>query len=209
MAALTQRQSQTSKEALLATTSHANVCLRPRARISGAWLLTLLIALVARQAFAQTFNEYQVKAVYLFNFAQFVEWPSPATADTQPFVIGVLGDDPFDGFLDEIVHGELVNNRPFKVQRYRHGEEVTACDILFVGRSETDQLPKLLAGLKGRNILTVGDTTDFARRGGIVQFVTENKRVHLKINVGAAKAANITISSKLLRPAEIVTSDNG
>jgi hypothetical protein len=147
--------------------------------------------------------------VFLFNFAQFVEWPPRAAAANPPFVIGVLGDDPFEGFLDEIVRGELVNNRPFTVQRFRHGEPVTDCDILFVSRSETERLPKVLAGLKGRNILTVGDANDFARRGGIVQFVTENKRVHLKINVSAAKAANITISSKLLRPAEIVSSDGG
>jgi len=182
---------------------------RPRARTAWRWLFALLVTVIGQQGIAQSFNEYQVKAVFLFNFAQFVEWPSPAAASNLPFVIGVLGDDPFDGFLDEIVQGELVNNRPFVVRRYRHGEEIADCHILFVGRSAAEQLPKVLASLKGRHILTVGDVNDFASRGGIVQFVTENKRVRLKINVNAAKAANISISSKLLRPAEIVSSESG
>lgn len=167
------------------------------------------IALVAHSTFAQTFNEYQVKAVYLYHFAQFVEWPHATARDESAFVICVLGDDPFAGSLDATVRGELINSRPFNVRRFRNVEDATTCNILFVSHSEVEQLPKILNQIKGQDILTVSDTKDFARRGGIVQFVTDNKRVRLKINVDAAKTANITISSKLLRPAEIVSSDRG
>jgi len=152
-------------------------------------------------------REYQIKAVFLFNFAQFVDWPPAAFPDaTSPLVIGVLGDDPFKGYLDETVRGETVNNRPIVVQRFRRVEEIAACHVLFVSRSETSRLEQILAGLKDRSILTVGDDEDFARRGGMIRFVTDNNKVRLRINVNAAKAAKLTISSKLLRPAEIVTS---
>ena len=51
--------------------------------------------------------EYQVKAVFLFNFAQFVDWPSKAFPEPQtPLVIGVVGEDPFGPYLDETVRGE-------------------------------------------------------------------------------------------------------
>jgi hypothetical protein len=152
-------------------------------------------------------REYQVKAVFLFNFAQFVEWPTNAFPEAQaPLVIGVLGEDPFGAYLDETVRGEKVNNRPLAVQRYRRVEEIKTCHVLFISRSETDRLAEILAHLKGRNILTVGDADNFAQRGGMIRFVMEKNKTRLKVNLEAAKAANLTISSKLLRPAEIVTS---
>lgn len=159
------------------------------------------------QGLVQSFNEYQVKAVFLFNFAQFVEWSkqSAGSAD-QPFSICILGDDPFSEALDETVRGETLGARRFEVRRLRTAPEAIGCQILFVSNSETRQLRPILNSLKGKSILTVGDSDDFARRGGMVQFQTENKRIKLMINVEAARAANLTISSKLLRPATIVTS---
>jgi hypothetical protein len=153
-----------------------------------------------------TSKEHQVKAIFLFNFTQFVEWPPAAGADAQkPFVIGVLGDDPFGAYLDDAVRGERVNGRPLAVERFRRLDEAKACQILFISRSETSKLVPNLEGLKGRGILTVSEITDFGRRGGMIEFVNEKGKIRLKINVEAAKAARLTISSKLLRPAEIVS----
>jgi len=150
--------------------------------------------------------EYQVKAVFLFNFTQFVAWPPSAFPDGQaPLVLGVLGDDPFGGFLDEAVRGEVVNSHPMVVERYRQVEDIEACHILFISASEAGRLERIFALLKGRNILTVGDSARFARQGGMVQFVTERNKIRLHINVEAAEAAALMISSKLLRLAEIVT----
>src|SRR5690349_20901076 len=61
-------------------------------------------------------KEYQIKAVFLFNFAQFVKWPSTAfTHANEPFCIGILGDDPFDAFLDETVRGEKIDGHPLVI----------------------------------------------------------------------------------------------
>jgi len=150
-------------------------------------------------------REYQVKAVFLFNFAQFIAWPTNAFADAQtPMTIGVLGDDPFDSFLDETVRGEKIGEHPLVIQRYRRIEDVQGCQILFISRSEDGQTGRILAGLKDKNILTVGDSDGFIKDGGIVRFVTEENKIHLRINLEAAKSANLAISSKLLRLAEIV-----
>jgi len=149
--------------------------------------------------------EYQLKAVFLFNFAQFIEWPPEAFPDAQtPLVIGVLGEDPFGAYLDETVRGETVNNRPLAVQHYRQVEEIKTCHVLFISRSEAYRLEQILASLKGRNILTVGDAVGFARRGGMIRFLIEQNKIRLRINLGAAKDANLVLSSKLLRPAEII-----
>jgi hypothetical protein len=152
-------------------------------------------------------REYQVKAVFLFNFAQFIAWPTNVFADAQtPLTIGVLGDDPFDSFLDETVRGEKIGEHPLVIQRYRRVEDVQGCQILFISRSEGRRTQQILAGLKDKNILTVGDIDGFIKDGGIVRFVTEENKIHFKINLEAAKSANLTISSKLLRLAEIVES---
>jgi hypothetical protein len=150
-------------------------------------------------------TEYALKAVFLFNFAQFVEWPATAFAAPQaPLVIGVLGEDPFGEYLDSTVHGETINDHPMVVQRYRRVEDIGTCHILFVSRPEEGRLEQILAALRGREILTVGDMDNFAGRGGMIRLVTDHNRIRLHINLDAARAADLTISSKLLRPAEIV-----
>jgi hypothetical protein len=150
--------------------------------------------------------EYRLKAVFLFNFAQFVEWPASAFPEPDtPLVIGVLGEDPFGAYLDETVRGERVNDRPLAVRRYRRVEEIGACHILFITGSEQGHLDQILDSLKGRSVLTVSDVVGFASRGGMIRFATERNRIRLRVNLEAARAANLTISSKLLRPAQIVS----
>jgi hypothetical protein len=149
--------------------------------------------------------EHQVKAVFLFNFAQFVDWPARATPDSAPVVIGVLGDDPFGRVLDATVRGEHLGTRPFAVRRFARVEEIGACDILFISQSEGSRVDAILSDLGSRPILTVSDIHGFADRGGMIHFVTDRNHIRLKINVDAARAAHLTISSKLLRLAEIVS----
>ena len=170
-------------------------------RLAAAWLAVTAPAYAQRPAV----DERELKAVFLFNFVQFTEWPSEAFPDPQsPIVIGVLGDDPFGRVLDDVVSGELVLNRPLVIKRFRRVEEISSCHVLFVSPSEAAQYEEIFARLKGRSILTVGDTEGFAMHGGIIRFVTEQNRIRLRVNVGAAGAAGLTISSRLLRAAVIV-----
>lgn len=177
--------------------------------VPGAWVLPFAVLLVAgARLAAQTARapEYQVKAVFLFNFAQFVAWPAEAFPDADTsLVIGVLGDDPFGSFLDQTVRDERLGGRPFQVRRYQHVDEIKTCHILFISRSEGGRTEGILAGLRQRPILTVSDADGFAERGGMIRFVTDRNRIRLAINLAAAEEAHLTISSKLLRVAEIVT----
>src|ERR1700733_4079823 len=133
-------------------------------------------------------QEYQVKAVFLFNFTQFIGWPPSTPAESQtPIVIGILGDDPFGSYLDDTVRGEKVGDRPLIVRRYRHLEDVDDCQILFISRSESVHFEQIVAHLKDRSILTVSDADQSGKRGGIVRFVTEKDRVKLHISVNSAK----------------------
>ena len=150
-------------------------------------------------------SEYQLKAVFLFNFVQFVEWPATPVQDAPaPLVIGILGEDPLGAFLDQIVRGERVGARPIQVRRYRQVSNIEDCHVLFISRSEHERVPEMLAALKNRPILTVSDDDGFANRGGIIQFVMDKNRIRLRINLEAARSADLVISSKLLRVADVV-----
>jgi hypothetical protein len=155
---------------------------------------------------ARPSNEYQIKAVFLFNFAQFAEWPARAFPNEKaPFVIGILGHDPFGEYLDELVKDEKVRGRSLVVRRYQDLGGAHDCHILYISRSETGHLAEIISGLQHECVLTISDVDSFARLGGMIRFVMNGGKVRLEINVEAARAAGVTISSKILRPATIVT----
>jgi hypothetical protein len=158
---------------------------------------------IAAAASAQ--HEYEVKAVFLFNFTQFVAWPEGAFVDASaPFVIGVLGGDPFGKALDDAVRGETVNGHRLIVQRYRTAGELKPCQILFIDRSVVAQAGKVLESLEHQGTLTVSDADTFGSPDVMIRFLEEDKRIRLRVNVDSARAAGLTISSKLLRSAQVV-----
>ncbi len=174
-------------------------------------LAVLLLAVLPLATDASAaLSEHRVKAVFLFNFSRFVEWPPSAfTAADAPFVIGVFGRDPFGSDLDDVARGETVNGRQLLVKRVRTVEEAAACQILFIPQSERANLDEILTALARSNTLTVSDLDGAARHGAMIRLVTDHDKVRLRINVESARAAGLTISSKLLRAAEIVTTADG
>jgi hypothetical protein len=174
------------------------LCFRPR-------LLSafLFLALSRASAEAQVSREYQLKAVFLYNFAQFTEWPDGAFTDTNtPIVIGILGPDPFGPALMETVKGETVHGHPLTIQHYPRANEIKTCHILFISQSEARHANEIVKSLKGKPILTVADSDGPATSDAIIRFAIENNKVHFRINRESAEASNIVISSKLLRVAD-------
>lgn len=172
-------------------------------------VLIVGLLLLAADASA-ALSEQRLKAVFLFNFSRFVEWPPSAfTAADAPFVIGVFGRDPFGSDLDDVARGEAVNGRQLLVKRVRSVEDAAACQILFIPQSERANLDEILAALARSNTLTVSDLDGAARHGTMIRLVTDHDKIRLHINVESARAAGLTISSKLLRAAEIVTTADG
>jgi hypothetical protein len=165
-------------------------------------VVVFLLILSAPHLKAQQVSEYQVKAAFLFNFSKFLEWPPEAMGQpNEPFVVGVIGNDPFGNYLDEIISGEKIMDHPMIVKRYNSIDEIDKCHILFINMPGKTR--DVLNTLKGKSILTVSDEEDFNGKGGIIKFYTDNDMIRLQINIDAAKAANLNVSSKLLRIARI------
>ncbi|HEY1792572.1 MAG TPA: YfiR family protein [Opitutaceae bacterium] len=168
-----------------------------------------LLAAAAVTAFgAGSPSESDLKAAFIYHFTQFVEWPDAAfQADDSPFVIGVLGTDPFGGTLEALVRGESVARHPIRIRILRDGDNQVGCHILFVTR---DGEPRLDARRLGASpVLTVGESDQFFDAGGMVEFVTERRHVRIKINLSEARAHGLAISAKLLRVAEVVDDEGG
>jgi len=137
--------------------------------------------------------EYRVKAVYLFNFVKYVEWPSRNA--TGPLMICVAEHNPFGDALSEAVRGELVNNRVVETRIITNPDQ--ACHVMFVPR--TVGSAPFLAASRGAPTLTVGETPGFIKQGGLVNFILEEGKVRFVIDSKAAEHADLRISSHLLR----------
>jgi hypothetical protein len=144
--------------------------------------------------------EYQIKAAFLYNFAKFVEWPAnEASHPAHSIVIGVLGDDPFGGFLEQTLVGKTYHDKPLVARRVQKSEDPASFQVLFISKSEEARLGDILTSLDGASVLTVSDMDHFADRGGMIGFRREGNKVRFEINADAAARAGLTISSQLLK----------
>ena len=169
--------------------------------------LLILYAVFFISAQIDAAREYQIKATFLFNFTQFVEWPAESFSSPQsPAVIGILGKDPFGQYLEQAITGESLNKHPLIIKRFNSVEEINNCHILFIGPGK-NKTEDVLQKLKGKSILTVSDAGSFTKLGGMIRLYTKNDKINIQINLEAAKAENLAISSKLLKLAEIVKTD--
>lgn len=149
-------------------------------------------------------REYKVKAAFLFNLAQFVEWPSGVLSESgSPLVIGILGENPFGSYLEEIVSGENVNGHPLLIKQCQTAEEATTCQIVFINFPEKDKIKEAITAMKGRGILTVSDKNNFISQGGMIKLIKKANKIGLIINTESTKEDNLVISSKLLQIAEL------
>ena len=170
----------------------------------------LTLAPESRAQDVDTTKSLKVKAAFLYNFAKFVQWPKATFEDADaPFVIGVVGDDPFGSILDKTVKNKNIASRPIVVRRFNWDHErdrgaLLHCHILFVSAELRPRLDEIRGVLRDHPVLIVGDTIGFARDGGMIGFALEAGRIVFEINRKALEAVGLRASAKLLKLAKIV-----
>jgi YfiR/HmsC-like len=153
-------------------------------------------------------TDYQVKATYLYNFGRFIEWPGKvAAAQGGSFTVCVLGQDPFGPSLDATLAGEKIGGKTVVAKRISSAEESGDCQILFLSLTDDSRLNKIIADLDKKAVLTVSDMSQFVKRGGMIQFVLEGKKIRFEVNLTATHHAGLTLSSELLKVATAVKRD--
>jgi hypothetical protein len=171
-------------------------------------------------------EEYQVKADYLANFSRFVDWPgsqnsatSPAADNTpnpsvaasarpeDPFVICIIGRDPFGPTLDNALVGQTVDARKIIARRISAHKDTLNCEILFIAASEATHAKEILSRVEKYPVLTVSDLPTFLADGGMIQFIVREEKIRFAVNVSVAQKAGLAVSSQLLKVAAEIKKD--
>lgn len=183
---------------------------RQLGRALGLWAVIILAAapLAAQTPTGAVINrEYAIKAAFLYQFLNYVEWPSDAfSEETAPFIIGVHGTNPFGTVLNQVAKDKKVAGRAILVRDVSSASEVTNCHILFVPKSVLKPMQdSVLQAAHRSHVLTVGESDDFIDRGGAAQFVLEGNKVRFVFNKEVIAKSNLKVSSKLLALAKVVS----
>jgi hypothetical protein len=167
------------------------------------FLAGVIVLICLGRLAAQGPKEYEVKAVFLLNFAKFVEWPPAAFPNSDsPVAICILGKDPFGSIIDELVRGEVANGRKLMVRRISRVPAAQTCQMVFTQQS--GKASAEILGSLGSGVLTVGEGEAFIHEGGVIAFLIENRHVRFDIDEKAAGAADLKLSSRLLAVARSV-----
>ncbi len=149
--------------------------------------------------------EYKIKAAYLYNFSKFTDWPDErAFAEQNSFSICILGEDPFGSVITPI-ENKKAHKHPIKLLYFSQLDAgVGQCKLLFIAETDTYHVQSILLALSDTNILTVGESSDFALSGGMIGFVIQNGRVQFQINKQVAKNAQLKFDPRLLKLGQVV-----
>lgn len=160
-----------------------------------------------RQDSSAGLPEYSVKAAFVYNFARFTEWPESAFNDAaSPLRLCVLGQDPFDGALG-LIAGKTIGSRELRISYPIWADDTQGCHILFISQSVQADLPDIVTYLGAQPVLTIGDTPDIARSGGIIGLETVENRIRFRVNLDAAQRSGLRLSSRILDLATSVHSE--
>jgi hypothetical protein len=160
---------------------------------------------VCAPAGAQSAEEYDVKAAFLYRFTQFVEWePDAFPSADAPLHLCILGHDPFDGALAQIVAGESAHGHPLSVRHVSDPRLASGCHVAFVSRFEDPEWIARLPADEARRRLTIGETPEALGLGALLRFRVDGSRVRLEVNGPELERSALRISSKLLNLATVI-----
>ncbi|MFO7600754.1 MAG: YfiR family protein [Candidatus Desulfacyla sp.] len=156
-------------------------------------------------------EDEQIKALYLYNFLLFVDWPEQVLRSGDPFRVAVAGDTALFHTLSKMAKNS-VKGRGLLVERFDSPEDLPRpCHAVYIGASERDLAALTIMEMRGRPVLTLSDMAGFTDMGGMVHFkhiaCKEHASDHPKrfeINLSAMKRAGLKIRSRLLRLSDIV-----
>lgn len=160
---------------------------------------------VFSQALSQ---EYQLKAKYLRTIPSFVEWPpNAANSSRSTFQLCTVGAYPFGVGLAREVQGVSVGGRRIELRWVHKEQELDGCAMVFFSRSEEKRYGEILEGLRGKSVLTVGESEGFLEAGGMVELSFANDRLQLAVNLVAARSASMKVDARLLAMAKRVVTE--
>lgn len=185
-----------------------------RHTLSAFLLLAIMTSGLISMCFSEKSNaesilakEYFLKAAFLYNFARLVDWPKEAfKSNSDPINLCLIGEDHFDNAL-RTIQNKKIQKRRLVIQRFIKLSDVSYCHILFISHSELNRISEILAATRTYPILTVSEIPDFAEQNGHIRlFLSDEEKLNLEVNLDSIKQSKLTISSRILTLATIISS---
>jgi prepilin-type processing-associated H-X9-DG protein len=185
------------------------ICRRRMAKPCGLLLVWLLLFMPCQPsqceptvAALSNVAEFQVKAVYLYKFVGYIEWPQNTfSSPDSPITIGIRGADSMANELTRVVAAHADNGRAIVVRKLGNGDSLSGINILFIGNDQRETYAEILAAAKGLPILTVTENEDALSHGSMINFVLVDGHVRFEAAPKTAKLSNLSISARLLAAA--------
>jgi hypothetical protein len=171
-------------------------------------LFLLLVAVTIRLAPAPIEDEYYRKAALLSVFSEYIQWPEQSgMADkNSPFIIGVIGTNPFGEILQASFAQEenRIKNKQVKILFISKKEEINGCHILFISKSNEPQLAELMTFLKEKPIVTIAETKGFGKKGVMFNFFKSRGEIRFEINGASLRDSRLIVDSQLLSIGKVI-----
>lgn len=177
--------------------------MKPTLNVSLIIYAVLMLAMPATAQDQTPTRESLVKSAMVYNFIRFIEWPGEAKKECD---VCAYSGSVFANALKSI-DGKPVGDASIKIRVLNDADAVDLCDVVVLSQSDEARFYTRDVSLDAVNVLTVGDSPNFARQGGVIGFTERDGRIGFEVNVGQADARGLTFSSRLLRLAEIVSNE--
>lgn len=153
-------------------------------------------------------NENQIKAIYLFKFASYTEWPLSAFPQSDsPFTIGIVGSEAIAAELLQLSANQKLANRSINVKIINQkipDNDFSELKIIFISREKSNELVTLIDSIQSKPVLIVTETTDALKVGSIVNFIPIDEHIRFEISLINAERNHLKIGSRLLSVAQKV-----
>jgi hypothetical protein len=172
-------------------------------------LILLATLLFGVRAEAQApMDESQVKAMFVYNFLKFVEWPSESIRTKDAFVVLIIGDGATADATERFLESKTIGERQILVRRTKWDQSLAGARAVFVVERDSRKLRRVLDAAAAAGALTIGEGESFATQGGVIGLLVENRKVRFDVDTTAAQVAGLRVSSKLLALTRVVRSSS-
>lgn len=171
------------------------------------FVILLLFCLLPKNSNAQA-SEYALKSLLIGRTAQYIEWPEKNEMNdkSEPFIIGVIGENPFGTLLEDmyIKEGIKIKNKNVEIRYYTELNQIVHCNILFISSTEKNRLNDILSHTQGKPVLTLGDTRNFGNNGVHINFYMLKNKIRFELNESSITDEGFNVDYRLRNIAKIV-----
>jgi hypothetical protein len=157
-------------------------------------LLIPIVNLLSAQE-EDVMDEAEIKSGLIYNICKFARWNRPIEPGA-PFVISIIGKTTPANEIYVPKEKQILGRRVI-VRKISSVNEIDKSFVLFITGSESNRLDEILSYVNGKNILTIGDTSGFAKRGVCINFYEDKGSVRFEINRAAVQKTSIELHAHI------------